>query len=219
MRGHRDAVWSISIDKAMQRLYSGSRDFTIRAWAADPVSSFDILSTSKECTFACVRIPCLCGGARCGGNRTSPPAPTAPAPSNGETTPPVTPYTRSRNNEKIPPRSIWIFRAPICPRDARGLILAHALPLPLLRPPFPHRVQKSPRTLLGQQLGEHAQAIKAIALSPDNRRLYTASEDATIRVWSTETGAHVQTYTGHTEWVGTIAVRERSSLRSAPRRA
>ena len=43
--------------------------------------------------------------------------------------------------------------------------------------------------------------VQALAFSPDGRTLLSAGRDRVLRLWDTETGALVQTMTGHTDEV------------------
>ncbi|MBL8799988.1 MAG: tetratricopeptide repeat protein, partial [Planctomycetia bacterium] len=52
----------------------------------------------------------------------------------------------------------------------------------------------------------HAEAVRAVAYSPEGRRILTASEDKTIRVWDIRTGKMVLRLLGHTGGVTAIAV-------------
>jgi WD40 repeat protein/uncharacterized caspase-like protein len=48
--------------------------------------------------------------------------------------------------------------------------------------------------------------VRAIALSPDGRRIVSGGDDKTIKVWDAESGAVLRTLTGHADWVYAIAV-------------
>ena len=54
-------------------------------------------------------------------------------------------------------------------------------------------------------LDEHPDAIKAIALSPDNTKLATAGGDWVVRLWEVGTGKYINGLTGHTGAVNAIA--------------
>jgi WD40 repeat protein len=51
----------------------------------------------------------------------------------------------------------------------------------------------------------HTSAVVALAIGSDGR-VYSASEDRTIRIWSGESGAHLQTLTGHTDVLRALAI-------------
>lgn len=51
----------------------------------------------------------------------------------------------------------------------------------------------------------HAGTIWTLAMGLDGK-MYSGSEDGTIRVWSGVDGHHLQTLNGHTDWVGALAV-------------
>ena len=52
----------------------------------------------------------------------------------------------------------------------------------------------------------HTQAVTAVAIHPDGRRLVSASYDHTLKVWEVETGTELATLTGHTQAVTAVAV-------------
>lgn len=47
----------------------------------------------------------------------------------------------------------------------------------------------------------HTDAVASAALSPDGRYVLTAANDATARLWDTQTGAEIHRFIGHTEFV------------------
>ncbi len=47
----------------------------------------------------------------------------------------------------------------------------------------------------------HTDAVRAVCYLPDGRRLASASEDATLRVWDTASGADILRLVGHSAWV------------------
>jgi WD40 repeat protein len=51
----------------------------------------------------------------------------------------------------------------------------------------------------------HAAAVSAVAFTPDDRFLGSASHDRTVRVWDLATGAEVCDFRGHTERVHGLA--------------
>ena len=54
-------------------------------------------------------------------------------------------------------------------------------------------------------LDEHPDAIKALALSPDNTKLATAGGDWIVRVWDVGTGKYINSLTGHSGAVNAVA--------------
>jgi serine/threonine protein kinase len=68
-----------------------------------------------------------------------------------------------------------------------------------------------PRTPVAESVGQlrqfvgHSGAIENVVFTPDGRRLITASQDKTARVWDVETGRELLMLTGHTDGVRGLA--------------
>ena len=50
-------------------------------------------------------------------------------------------------------------------------------------------------------LSGHTGLVNSAAFSPDDRRIVTASNDKTARLWDDKTGTALATFSGHTSWV------------------
>lgn len=48
-----------------------------------------------------------------------------------------------------------------------------------------------------QEFAGHTERVAAVAFSPDGKYALTASDDTTLRLWDTQTGAEVRRFTGH----------------------
>ena len=44
-----------------------------------------------------------------------------------------------------------------------------------------------------------------MAFSPDGKQVLTGSEDKTARLWDAQSGKELRTFTGHTDWVMSVA--------------
>ncbi len=51
----------------------------------------------------------------------------------------------------------------------------------------------------------HSESVRDVAWSPDSSRLATASNDHTVHIWDSLSGAHIYTYGGHAKWVTSLA--------------
>jgi WD40 repeat protein len=74
----------------------------------------------------------------------------------------------------------------------KSSLAAEAAIPPVLSPPIAH----SKATFQG-----HTGAVKSAIFSTDGRRVLTASEDKTARLWEAESGKLLATFKGHTDWV------------------
>ena len=76
----------------------------------------------------------------------------------------------------------------------------HLWELPLsLRASWPFGLDRSVLKLIG-----HTRRVTSVAFSPDGKRLVSASEDGTLRVWSCETGQEVLSLHGHNGAVNSV---------------
>ncbi len=57
------------------------------------------------------------------------------------------------------------------------------------------------RTLQG-----HAGSVNAVAITPDGKRVVSASSDNTLKVWEPETGTLLRTLEGHAGSVNAVAI-------------
>ncbi|HLP59145.1 MAG TPA: hypothetical protein VK186_09955, partial [Candidatus Deferrimicrobium sp.] len=65
------------------------------------------------------------------------------------------------------------------------------------------------RDLVGSELAgffgspnfKHSGAVRACAILPDGKRVVSASDDNTLKLWDVETGKEIRTFTGHTDTV------------------
>ena len=73
--------------------------------------------------------------------------------------------------------------------------------LPALPPDFPANVAR----VLGNSRLRHGDKIEAVAFSPDGKRLATASDDGTVKLWDLANGHEVLTFRGHKDKVKAAA--------------
>ncbi|MDR3113955.1 MAG: hypothetical protein LBU25_00350 [Treponema sp.] len=51
----------------------------------------------------------------------------------------------------------------------------------------------------------HSGGVNAAAFSPDGRRIVSASDDKTVKLWDAQTGRVLLTLSGHSDWVRSAA--------------
>src|SRR5205814_728452 len=54
-------------------------------------------------------------------------------------------------------------------------------------------------------LQRHTDSVTSVAFSPDGKRLASASEDKTVKVWDAQTGRELRTLKGHSGGVKSVA--------------
>jgi WD40 repeat protein len=57
-----------------------------------------------------------------------------------------------------------------------------------------------------RRLEGHSANVNGVAVSPDGRRVVSASDDKTLKVWDLETGGELRTLQGHSDRVISVAV-------------
>lgn len=55
-------------------------------------------------------------------------------------------------------------------------------------------------------LAGHADYVSGVAVTPDGRRLVSASGDRKLKVWDLATGQETATLTGHEDWISAMTV-------------
>ena len=65
---------------------------------------------------------------------------------------------------------------------------------------------------IGKEAQSHDKGIRALLLAPGDIQLISASDDATIRKWQTNTANLVDSYTGHTDWISSICLSRGGSI-------
>jgi len=63
-----------------------------------------------------------------------------------------------------------------------------------------------PGTALIRTLDGHSKGVNGVAITPDDRRAVSASDDNTLKVWNLDTGLQLQTLLGHSNSVQSVAI-------------
>ena len=63
----------------------------------------------------------------------------------------------------------------------------------------------------------HTEIIRSIAVSPNNQRVVSGSNDKTVKIWDSESGSLIHTLAGHTGWVNSVAVIDNQRVVSGSR--
>ena len=50
----------------------------------------------------------------------------------------------------------------------------------------------------------HTSQVLSVAFSLDGKRIASASDDKTVKLWDAQTGQEILTLKGHSSWVGSI---------------
>src|SRR5262249_9537302 len=85
--------------------------------------------------------------------------------------------------------------------EAQDLFRQARWNLPALPANLPEHVVR----IFGDGRLRHTHVVQSLAFSPDGRRLATAGQDGTIKVWDMDTGREVTHYAGHADDVRTVA--------------
>jgi WD40 repeat protein len=64
----------------------------------------------------------------------------------------------------------------------------------------------APGGALIQTLYGHTDAVNAVAITPDGKKVVSASRDKTIKIWDFDTGHELKTLYGHQDWVEDLAI-------------
>ncbi|HLP44772.1 MAG TPA: WD40 repeat domain-containing protein, partial [Candidatus Kapabacteria bacterium] len=67
-------------------------------------------------------------------------------------------------------------------------------------------IGKELRGFFGSPNLRHSKSIRACAVTPDGKRVVSASDDSTLKMWELESGKEIRTFTGHQDYVRHCAI-------------
>jgi WD40 repeat protein len=183
LEGHTDSVFALCVG-LNGKIYSGSRDKTMRVWSSDSATHLQTLSHTDW-------VRALAVGHSLDAPRTGPIV-----------------YAGSID---VPVRAWSVVYGTLLHTFDIPAVRVFALAVGLDGNVYSGSMDGKINVWSGdggthlQTLEGHAESVMALAVGLDGK-VYSGSEDKTIRVWSGDDGAHVQTLEGHTAKVMALAV-------------